>query len=146
MKAVFPKNIQKGFFSGLTFSIGPFSISIIQLFILAIGVAAAFVVFNKFSQSSKVAGVIFAILIFLIFLVIAFFNISELNLPAFLVKMVQNHFFDATEKYQTNHPKHNPTTLLIEKAKIQNTKQKIEYKTAIQLDKVEQLDTSGLLS
>jgi hypothetical protein len=36
MKAVFPKNIKKGLLAGLTFSIGPLTISIVQLFILAI--------------------------------------------------------------------------------------------------------------
>lgn len=55
MKAVFPKNIQKGLLSGLNFSIGPLTISLVQLFILAIGIAISLVVFSKFSQTSKVA-------------------------------------------------------------------------------------------
>ena len=94
MKAVFPKNIKKGFLAGMNFAIGPFNVSIIQLFILAIGVAIAFVVFNKFAQSSKAAAVIFAILVFLIFVVIAFFEVSELNLLSFIMKFIQNNFFD----------------------------------------------------
>jgi hypothetical protein len=54
MKAVFPKNIKKGLLAGLTFPIGPITISIIQLFILAIGIALALVVFSQFQETSKV--------------------------------------------------------------------------------------------
>lgn len=146
MKAVFPKNIQKGILAGLSFNIGPFSVSVIQLFILAIGVAIAFVTFNKFAQSSKAAAIFFAILIFLFFAVIAFFKISELNLLSFIVKFVQNRYFDSTEKFQTNYPKNSQTQLLIEKLKTQDGKQKIEYKSGIQLENIDKLDTSGLLS
>lgn len=145
MKAVFPKNIKKGLLSGLNFSIGPLTISLVQLFILAIGIAIALVVFSKFSQTSKVAGTFFAILIFLFFVLIAFFRISELNIVAFLVKVIQNHFFDTTQKYQTTFNKINTTDLLIEKFKIQNTQQKIDYKTELNLENVDKLDHSGLL-
>lgn len=145
MKAVFPKNIKKGLLAGLSFPIGPISISIIQLFILAIGVALAFVVFNKFAQTSKAAAVIFAILVVLIFLVIAFFEVSELNLLSFIMKFIQNNFFDTTEKYQNNFSKPNATQLLLEKNKNQENKQKIEYKTWIQLENIDQLDRSGIL-
>jgi hypothetical protein len=96
---------------------------------LAIGIAIAFVVFNQFAQSSKAVGIFFAVLIFLIFAVIAFFKISELNLLAFIVKFIQNQFFDTTQKYQTNYTKNDKMAILIEKSKDQNTKQKIEYKT-----------------
>ena len=126
MKAVFPKNIQKGLLSGLNISIGPLSISIIQLFILAIGIAIA-------------------ILIFLFFVLIAFFKVSELNIVAFLAKFIQNHFFDTTEKYQTNFAKTSQTDIAIEKFKIQNTKQKIDYKTKLELNNFDKIDTSGLL-
>lgn len=145
MKAVFPKNIKKGLLSGLNFSLGPITISIIQLFILAIGVAIALIVFSKFSQTSKVAASFFAILILLFFVLIAFFNISELNIVAFLAKVIQNHFFDTTKKYQTNFTKNSKTDLVIEKFKIGNTKQKIDYKTKLEIDNFDKIDTSGLL-
>ena len=145
MKAVFPKNIQKGLLSGLNFSIGPLTISLVQLFILAIGIAISLVVFSKFSQTSKVAWIFFAILIFLFFVLIAFFKISELNIVAFLAKVIQNHFFDSTQKYQTTFNKISKTDLMIEKFKIQNTKQKIDYKTELNLEGVDKLDQSGLL-
>lgn len=146
MKAVFPKNIQKGLLAGMNFNIWPFTVSVFQLFILAIGIAIAFVVFNQFAQSSKAVGIFFAVLIFLIFAVIAFFKISELNLLAFIVKFIQNQFFDTTQKYQTNYTKNDKMAILIEKSKHQNTKQKIEYKTWIELENIDKLDTSWLLS
>ena len=146
MKAVFPKNIQKGILAVMNFDIWPFTVSVFQLFILAIGIAIAFVVFNKFAQSSKAVGIFFGILIFLFFAVIAFFKISELNLLAFIVKFVQNQFFDTTKKYQTNYTKNDQLATLIEKSKSQNTKQKIEYKSWIELENIDKLDTSWLLS
>jgi hypothetical protein len=51
MKVVYPKNIKKGLFAGMTFSIGPLTISIIQMFIMAIGVALALAAFNAFAKS-----------------------------------------------------------------------------------------------
>ena len=145
MKAVFPKNIKKGLLAGLTFSIGPLTISIIQLFILAIGVALALVVFSQFQESSKVVGTFFAIIIFLIFAVIAFFDISELNIVAFMAKIIQNHFFDATEKFQTINEKQSNTELTIKRYKTENRKEKIDYKTDITLDNVDDLDKSWIL-
>lgn len=145
MKAVFPKNIQKGLLSGLNFSIGPLTISLVQLFILAIGIAIALIVFSRFSQTSKVAWIFFAVLIVLFFVLIAFFKVSELNIVAFLAKVIQNHFFDSTKKYQTTFNKVNKIDLMIEKFKIQNSKQKIDYKTELNLEGIDKLEKSGLL-
>lgn len=145
MKAVFPKNIKKGLLAGLTFSIGPLTISIIQLFILAIWVALALVVFSQFQESSKVIGTFFAIIIFLIFAVIAFFDISELNIVAFIAKIIQNHFFDATEKFQTMNEKPNKTEITIKKNKTDDKKEKIDFKTDIKLDNIDDLDKSWIL-
>lgn len=145
MKAVFPKNIKKGLLSGLTFSIGPFTISIIQLFGLAIGVALALVVFSQFQETNKVVWTFLAVIIFIIFAVVVFFDVSELNLLAFVAKIIQNHFFDSTEKFQTMNEKPSKSELAIRKHKIDDKKQKIDYKTNIELDNVNELDTSGLI-
>ena len=145
MKAVFPKNIKKGLLAGLTFSIGPLTISIIQLFLLAIGVAWALVVFSQFQETSKVTGVFLGGIIFLIFAIIAFFDISELNIVAFLAKIIQNHFFDATEKFQTMNEKPSKTELTIKRNKTDNKKEKIDYKTDITLDNIDELDKSWIL-
>ncbi len=145
MKAVFPKNIKKGLLAGLTFSIGPFTISIIQLFGLAIGVALALVVFSQFQESSKVLWTFFAVLIFIFFAVIVFFDVSELNLLAFIAKIVQNHFFDSTEKYQTMNEKPSKTELSIKKYKTENKKEKIDFKTNLKLDNIDDLDKSWII-
>lgn len=145
MKAVFPKNIQKGLLAGLTLTVGPISISIIQIFILAVGVAGAFLAFNQFQKASRVVGAVSAVFVFLIFVIIAFFKISEMNLLEFIVKFVKSHFIDTAEKYQTNYNKPSPLEIAFAKNKAQEGRVKIEYKTGISLDKVDQLEKSGLL-
>ena len=145
MKAVFPKNIKKGLLSGLTFSIGPFTISIIQLFGLAIGVALALVVFSQFQETNKVVWTFLAVIIFIIFAVVVFFDISELNLLAFVAKIIQNHFFDSTEKFQTMNEKPSKTELSIKRNKTQNNKKKIDIKTDITLDNIDELDKSWII-
>ncbi len=145
MKAVFPKNIKKGLLSGLTFSIGPFTISIIQLFGLAIGVALALVVFSQFQETNKVVWTFLAVIIFIIFAVVVFFDISELNLLAFVAKIIQNHFFDSTEKFQTMNEKPSKTELSIKRNKTQNNKEKIDIKTDITLDNIDELDTAWII-
>lgn len=145
MKAVFPKNIKKGLLSGLTFSIGPFTISIIQLFGLAIGVALALVVFSQFQETNKVVWTFLAVIIFIIFAVVVFFDISELNLLAFVAKIIQNHFFDSTEKFQTMNEKPSKTELTIKRNKTQNNKEKIDIKTDITLDNIDELDKSWII-
>jgi len=119
MKAVFPKNIQKGLLAGLTLTVGPISVSIVQIFILALGVAAAFFAFNQFQKVNRVIGGVSAVFVFLIFLIIAFFKISEMNLLEFIVKFIKSHFIDTTEKYQTNYNKSNPLEIRFAKNKAQ---------------------------
>jgi hypothetical protein len=119
MKAVFPKNIQKGLLAGLTLTVGPISVSIVQIFILALGVAAAFFAFNQFQKVNRVIGGVSAVFVFLIFLIIAFFKISEMNLLEFIVKFIKSHFIDTAEKYQTNYNKPNPLEIRFAKNKAQ---------------------------
>lgn len=129
MKAVYPKNIKKWFLSGMTFNIGPLTISVVQLFILALWVALALVAFNSISKSgSKLLGLLFAIIVLIIFLVIAFFKVSELGLLAYIAKLVRNGFFDARKKYQVNYEKKNPIDLIIEESKTKEEKHTIEQK------------------
>ena len=145
MKAVFPKNIQKGLLAGLILTVGPISVSIVQIFILALGVAAAFFAFNQFQKVNRVIGWVSAVFVFLIFVIIAFFKISEMNLLEFIMKFIKSHFIDTAEKYQTNYNKPNPLEIRFAKNKAQEWKVKIEYKTGISLEKVDQLEKSGLL-
>jgi uncharacterized transporter YbjL len=41
--------------AGMTFSIGPINLSIVQLFVVGIGVAAATAIFNNFSKAGAKA-------------------------------------------------------------------------------------------
>ncbi len=129
MKVVYPKNIKKGLLAWMTFSIGPLTINVVQMFVLAVGVALALAAFNGFSKSwSKAVGILFAIIIIIIFIIIAFFKVSELWLIAYIAKMVRNSFFDVKKKYQVNYDKKNPMDIIVEEAKTQEEKQIIEQK------------------
>ncbi len=129
MKVVYPKNIKRWLLAGMTFSIGPLNISIVQMFVLAIGVALALAAFNGFSKSgSKVVWIFLAILILIVFIVIAFFKISELWLLAYIAKLIRNNFFDAKKKFQVNYEKKNPLDIMIQESKTKEEKQIIEQK------------------
>lgn len=129
MKVAFPKNIKKWILSGMTLNMGPISLSIVQLFLVAVWVGLALAVFQWVSKVwSTVAGIVFAIPILLIFLLIAFFKISEMGLLEYIAKIFRNKFFDTTKKYQNNFEKHNKTEILIKEFKQEDQKQKIEQK------------------
>ena len=129
MKVVYPKNIKKWIFAGMTFNIGPLNISIVQLFVLAVGVAIALAVFNSFTKSwSKLIGFVLALFIALIFITIAFFKISELSLIPFLAKLIRNNFFDTKKKFQENYTRENPVDVMIKENKATEEKQVIEQK------------------
>ena len=113
MKIMFPQHIKKWFFAWVAFSIMWFSISFVQLIVLAIGTVFALWAFSAFSNSgAKWVWVVLAIIIFLIFMVIAFFNVSELNLPAFIAKKIKDNFLDVPKKFQSNYTKIDPTEWL----------------------------------
>ncbi|MCX6825335.1 MAG: hypothetical protein NTY80_03855 [candidate division SR1 bacterium] len=129
MKVVYPKNIKRGLLAGMSFTIGPLNISIVQMFILALGVALALAAFNGLSKSgSKILGAFVAIIIIIIFIIVAFFNVSELGLLAYLAKLIRNGFFDTKKKFQVNYEKKNPLDIVIQEAKTEEEKQIIEQK------------------
>lgn len=146
MKVMFPQHIKKWFFSGAAFSIMGFSISFIQLIILAIWIVFALGTFSAFNNSgSKWTWLVLAIIIFLIFVVIAFFNVSELNLLAFIAKKFKDSFLDVSKKFQVNYTKHNPTEIAIAKAKQEKWKQRIEIKADLDIEKLSQIDKWWIL-
>jgi hypothetical protein len=49
--------------------------------------------------------------------VIAFFNVSELNLLAFIAKKVKDLILDVPKKFQMNYVRMNPTEVIIAKSK-----------------------------
>ncbi len=146
MKVMFPQHIKKWFFAGVAFSIMGFSVSFIQLIVLAVGVVFALWVFSTFSNAdAKWTGLVLGVLIFLIFVVIAFFQVSELNLLAFIAKKIKDSFLDVQKKFQVNYTKHNPTEVIIEKSKQEKWKQRIEIKEWFDVDKVSEIERWWIL-
>lgn len=146
MKVMFPKHIQKWFFAWVAFSIAGFSISFIQLIILAIWVVFALWIFSTFSNSNaKWVWAFFAIIIFGIFLFIAFFKQSELNLLAFIAKKIKDLFLDVPKKFQVNYTKTNPTEIVIAKSKQEKWKQRIEIKEELDISKLNEIEKWWIL-
>ena len=146
MKVMFPQHIKKWFFSGVAFSVMGFSVSFVQLIILAIGIVFALWVFSTFSNAwSKWTGLVIGVLIFLIFVVIAFFQISELNLLAFIAKKIKDTFLDVQKKFQVNYAKYNPTEITIAKSKQEKWKQRIEIKEWFDSTKVIEIEKWWIL-
>jgi len=146
MKVMFPQHIKKWFFSGVAFSVMWFSISFVQLIIMAIGIVFALWVFSTFNNSgAKGAGLVFAVIIFIMFLVIAFFQISELSLLAFIAKKIKDSFLDVSKKFQVNYVKHNPTEVTIEKSKQEKWKQRIEIKEELDASKLSEIEKWWIL-
>ena len=146
MKVMFPQHIKKWFFSWVAFSIMWFSISFIQLVILAIWVVFALGSFSAFSNAdAKWLWIITAGIIFIIFIVIAFFNVSELNLLAFIAKKIKDYFFDVPKKFQNNYTKIDPIEVIIQKSKQEKWKQRIEIKEWLDMSKVSDIEKWGIL-
>lgn len=146
MKVMFPQHIKKWFFSWIAFSIMGFSISFIQLIILAVWAVFALWTFSTFSNSdAKWLWVVFAVIIFLIFMVIAFFNISELNLLAFIAKKIKDNFLDVPKRFQMNFVKLDPTEIIIAKSRQEKWKQRIEIKEELDVSKINDIEKWGIL-
>ena len=143
---MFPQHIQKWFLSWVAFSVMGFSITLIQLVILAIWVVFALWVFSTFSNSdAKWLWVVFAVIIFWIFAFIAFFKYSELNLLAFIAKKIKDNFLDVPKKFQMNYPRINPTEITISKSKQEKWKKRIEIKEDIDIAKINEIEKWWIL-
>lgn len=150
MKVLFPRHIKKWFLAGMTFTIGPLTVSIVQLFVLALWIAGSFAIANYLIKNGnhKVVAIAAAAPFTLIACAIAFFEISEMGLIEFLSKMARTHFFDTTTKYQVNTQKPNEIDLIIKKSHTEEQTQKIQFKTQKGLlsdDTEEKIRDSGLL-
>ena len=134
----------------MTFTIGPVTVSIIQLFVLALGIASSFAIANYLIKNgnNKMIAIMAASPITLIAFAIAFFEVSEMGLIEFLAKMARTHFFDTTTKFQVNTQKVDKTKLLIKQIHSEEQTQKIVFKTQKWLlsdDTEEKIRDSGLL-
>ena len=130
MKVTFPKNIQKWLLAGMQLNLWPVSVSVIQLFLLAVWVGWALAIFTALSKSVGTAiAVIAAIPIFVFSIALAFFKISEMWMLEYIAKLFRNKFFDVQKKYQINFERNNSTDVLIKEWKQTEEKsQAIEYK------------------
>jgi hypothetical protein len=81
----------------------------------------------------------------LIFLVIAFFNVSELNLVAFIAKKIKDNFLDVSKRFQKNYTRIDPTEVIIAKSKQEKWKQKIEIKEWLDVSKVSEIEKWWIL-
>lgn len=131
----------------MTFSVWPLTISILQLFIMAVGIALWLAAFNSFAKSgSKVIGVLIALIILIIFAAIAFFKISELALVPFVAKMVRNNFFDTKKKFQENYTRESPVDIMIKENKATEEKQVIEQKVGwLSKERISEIEKGGLV-
>lgn len=148
MKVVYPKHIQKWMLAGMSFQIWPINLSIVQLFIVGVGVASAMGIFNSFSKSwAKAIGVLVAILVLLIFVFIAFFKMSELSLIPFIMKLIRNNFFDTKRKFQVNYEKQDPVKLAVKKSKSRDQEQTVfeQKENWINKEMIDTMNKGGLL-
>lgn len=118
MKVFIPRNIS-GWWFNMNITIGPVTMSIIQLMILAIGLWLTLAVRNTLVKwwSSKWAAAVIALPLFLICIFIAFFKYSELTLIPFIAKIIRTYFLDTTKKYQINRNKPDPKSIALSKSR-----------------------------
>lgn len=118
MKVFYPKNISWGWFS-LSFPIWPFKVTLAQLLILAAWAAISLAVWQAVNKSgaNKLLGIMLSVPIMVIFLVVAFFEISEMNLAQFIIKIIRTNILDESIKYQTNSERIDPNDIIIKKIK-----------------------------
>lgn len=103
----------------MNFQMGPISVTLIQLILLAVGMAVALVIWNSMvkSGSTKTVAAVVAVPVFLIFVFIAFFKVSELGLVAFIAKLIRTNFLDAPKKFQDDYERIDPADIAIKKSK-----------------------------
>lgn len=147
MKVFVPRNIPKGWFK-MNFQMGPISVSLVQLILLAVGMALSLVIWNGMVRSgaSKATAAVFAIPVFIIFIVIAFFRISELGLVAFIAKLIRTNFLDTPRKFQENYERIDPADIALKKAKANDDQEKVRTNKydAVDKDKLDKLKKDTL--
>ena len=138
MKVTFPKNIKKWFLSWFSIPIWPFTISVLQLLLVAMWVGLAMVAFNAWQKAwSKAAWIFFAVLIMIIVLFVTFFKVSEMNIVQLTAKKIRENFFDVTKKFQSNSEKLDPVKISLKEWEIQEAKQQVvEQKKEPEVDEI----------
>jgi len=147
MKTYYPRNIISSWFN-LHFTIGPFTISLIQMLVVAVGVAISLAMWNWLVKngSDKLIAAILTAPVAIIFGVVAFFEISELPLIPFAAKLIQTYILDEPKKFQIMVNKSDPVDLHLKQlAKMTPERPITEAKTMIDLDKWEKIEKKDIL-
>jgi hypothetical protein len=119
MKTFFPRHIDGGWLN-ISFQIGPFRVNMIQLLVVATGIAIALGLRNQMVKRgiSKGVALVVVLPIIIIFIVIAFFKVSELSLIPFLAKMIQTNILEETKRYQGNIAPIDPAEIAFARSKL----------------------------
>jgi hypothetical protein len=118
MKIFIPRHISWGWFN-MSVTLGPASISLVQLLILALGIGLSLWVWNNLTTNNMDKGIAFFLVlpILIIFVFIAFFKYSELTLVPFIAKMIRTYFLNTTLKFQIPRDKVDPIAITYAKIK-----------------------------
>lgn len=146
MKVFVPRNIPKGWFK-MNFQIGPLNVSLIQLIILAVGMALALVIRNAMVRSgaNRATAAVFAIPVFIIFIVIAFFNVSEMGLLQFIAKIIRTNMLDTPRKFQDDYERIDPVDVVLKKSQANEGKKTNVKKTdTVDEDKLKKLKEDSI--
>ncbi len=135
MKVFVPRNIEKWWLN-MNFQIGPLSVSLIQLVILAAGIGIWLLAWNTVVKTwwNKWVATVLALLTMLPFFVIAFFKMSELSLLPFLAKIRRNRFLDTTKKTQTNDTKIDPLQVMIKSSHAKYEDNQLQEQKTLSID------------
>lgn len=147
MKTYYPRNIISSWFN-LHFTIGPFTISLVQMLVTALWIAISLAMRNGLVKngSDKLIAAILTAPVAIIFGVVAFFEISELPLVPFAAKLIQTYILDEPRKYQIMVSKSDPVDIHLKQlSKIEPDRQMTPAKTMIDLDKWEKIEKKDIL-
>lgn len=143
MRVFVPRHISWWMFN-MNLSIGPLTISMIQLAILAFGAVICLLLWQWLSSSwiDWVAAFVIILPVIIIFIVITFFKISELALLPFIAKLLRTYFFDEVRKFQTWKKIVDPQKVLLLRIKQSKPEQIVTTKknTRIKNDKISKMD------
>ena len=118
MKVFIPRNIS-WWWLNMSVNIGPATISIVQLIILAFWLGITLAIRNTLIKwgASKSAATIVSLPFFLLCVFIAFFKYSELTLIPFIAKLIRTYFLDTTKKFQVNRNRPDPKAIALAKSR-----------------------------
>lgn len=146
MKTFFPKHIDGGRLN-ISFQIGPFRITMIQLMIIALGTALGLGLRNQMVKRwvDKWLALVVVLPIFVIFIVIAFFKVSELSLIPFVAKIIQTHILDEPKKFQINTTPIDPITIALAKSKLNEPETSKQDQKTLHIDDLELAKEKNIL-